>query len=115
MNFPDDEPSRNPEVKSFSGPDMLNEWKRTKKEFITVNLTGYFPEDKKRMDFIRMEARRLKYTCDTTHILKVHFSDENTYGQFIQLVSIMQQDIHKRYAFYEDDFYILGEPPPDIE
>jgi len=99
MMFPDDEPSKDPAIKSLSGPDILKEWKKTNKKFITINLTGDFQEDEKRIDFIRMEARRLKYTCDTTHILRVHFTEENTYGQFVQLVSIMQKDLHKRYLF----------------
>lgn len=111
--FPGDEPSKSPFMKMFSGPNAIKEWKRTKKKFITIDLTGEIKEDEKRIDFIRMEARRLKYTYDTTHILKVHFTEENTYGQFVQLVSIMQKDLHKRYMLYKDDFYILGEWSPN--
>lgn len=113
MNFPSDEHSDDGFLKQFSGPDLVEELKRSKKEFINIDLTGQKKEDQKRLDFIRMEARRLKYTYDTMHILKVHFTSENTYGQFIQLVSMMQKDLHKRYMFYQDDFYILCEAPPE--
>ena len=108
MTFSSDDPGE-----IFSGPGALSEWKKLKKQFINVDLTGVYTEDIKRLDFIKMEARRLKYTYDTVHILKVHFTNENTYGQFIQLASIMQKDLHKRYMFYQDDFYILGEAPPE--
>jgi hypothetical protein len=111
--LPDDEPSYDPDIIKFSGPDILSEWRRTKKKFIQIDFTGETKEDKKRFEFIRMEARRLKYTYDTVHILKIHFTEENTYGQFVQLVSIMQEDHHKRYVLYKDDFYILGESPPE--
>ena len=56
---------------------------------------------------------RVKYTYDATHIIKVHFMDENTYGQFVELVNMMAKDKHKRYLFFNDNFYILGEQPPD--
>lgn len=115
INFPDDESVKNGAINSFTGPGMLAEWKSTEKEFITVRLTGDISEDNRRLDFVRTEARRLAYTCDTTHILKVHFISENTYGQFIQLASMLHADRHKRYTFYNDDFYILGEPPPTDE
>ena len=99
--------------KQFSGSASLIKWKKERKIFIRVDLTGELSEDKKRMEFIKIEAGRLKYTYDTTHILKVHFTDENTYGQFVELVNTMNKDRHKRYVFYKDDFYILGENPPE--
>jgi len=110
--LPTDKRSKNKFEMLFSGPDILDQWKKEKKIFIRIDLTGELSEDKKRMEFIRNEARKLKYTDDTTHILKVHFTDENTYGQFVELVKIMTEDHHKRYMLYKDDFYISGETPP---
>ncbi|WP_153800227.1 hypothetical protein [Foetidibacter luteolus] len=81
------------------------------KSIIHINLTGEIKEDDKIFEIIQLEARRLMYTRDTTHIIKVRFCDENTYGQFIQLVNMMVEDRHKRYAFINDDFYILGGNP----
>jgi len=47
--------------------------------------------------------------------MHVKFSPETTYGEFVQLVNIMNRDDHKRYAWLDDDFYILGDPPPGPE
>ena len=110
---PPDDSDKSEFGKKFSGSGTLKNWKKEKKIFIRVDLTGELSEDKKRMEFIRNEARRLQYTYDTTHILKVHFSEENTYGQFVELVNMMNKDRHKRYTFFKDDFYILGEAPPE--
>jgi hypothetical protein len=62
-----------------------------------------------------MEGRRIKYTHDTTSVIKVHINEENTYGQFVELVNMMLKDVQKRYFLYRDDFYILGEPPLNAE
>ncbi|MEP7320087.1 MAG: hypothetical protein ABI921_15125 [Panacibacter sp.] len=111
--FPTDERSKNKFELLFSGPDILDKWKKEKKIFIKIGLTGELDEDKKRIEFIKTKARELKYTYDTIHILKVHFTEDNTYGQFVELVNIMNKDRHKRYMLYKDDFYILGETPPE--
>lgn len=115
LNMPSDEPSHDSYIKSFSGPDILNEWKTTKKKFVTIDLTGDTKEDEKRIDLITLEARRLKYEHDTTSVIRVHINEENTYGQFVQLVNTMLKDRQKRYFLYKDDFYILGESLPDAE
>ncbi len=111
--LPPDDSDKSEFGKKFSGSGALKNWKQEKKIFIRVDLTGELAEDKKRIDVIRNEAMRLKYTNDTTHILKVHFTEDNTYGQIVELVNIMNKDRHKRYMFYKDDFYILGESPPE--
>lgn len=110
--LPDDKSYKDSLIRGFSAPDFLADWKNQKKNFIRVDLTGEAEEDKKRFDFIRSEARRLKYTFDTLNILKIHFTNENTYDEFVRLVNIMTLDRIRRYMFYKDDFYILGEAPP---
>ncbi|OIR12091.1 hypothetical protein GALL_63420 [mine drainage metagenome] len=83
-----------------------------RKKIIKIGLIGNYQEDQKRFEFIRQEARRLKYTCDTTAVIQVHFIKENTYGQFVYLVNMMIEDQHKSYALANDNFYIFGENPP---
>ena len=111
--LPDDDLDTSDFGKRFSGKTFLHEAKKQKKKFITIYLTGDMKEDEKRFDLIRYESRRIKYTCDTNTIVKVHFTDENTYGQFVELVNMMGEDQHKRYMNYQDDFYILGDPSLD--
>lgn len=95
-------------AKYWSGAAILNEWKNQNKKIIPIYLTGDKSEDKKVFELITFESRKLIYTCDTNTIVKVHFSEENTYGQFVELNNIMLEDHHKRYFYYKDDFYILG-------
>jgi hypothetical protein len=97
----------------FSEKFLLNQMK--KKKLMKIDLTGNYQQDLKRFEFIRHEARRLKYTYDTTAVIQVHFMDENTYEQFVYLVNMMADDQHKRWAILNDDFYILGENPPVID
>jgi hypothetical protein len=83
------------------------------KKINTVYLSGDRKLNAKKLDFIAYEALKLKFYHDTTQIIKVHFTDEETYGEFVQLVNIMHRDDHKRYAWVDDDFYIFGEPLPE--
>ena len=68
-------------------------------------------EDEKRLDFIRTEGRRFKYTNDTNVIIKVFIPDSSKYGIFLNLLYIMNEDQHKRYFEYQNWFYIFGEAP----
>jgi hypothetical protein len=77
--------------------------------------TVYYDENHslnvKKLEFIEQEAMKLKFYHDTTQVIKVHLSSDNTYGEFVQLVNIMVKDGHKRYTWIDDDFYIFGEDP----
>lgn len=79
--------------------------------------TVYYDEDHslnaRKQEFIEQEALKLKFYHDTTQVIKVHFSSETNYGEFVQLVNIMYRDNHKRYTWLDNDFYILGEHPPE--
>ena len=81
--------------------------------------TVYYDEDHslnaRRLEFIEQEALKLKFYNDTTQIIKVHFSNETTYNEFIQVLNIMYKNGHKRYTLLDNDIYDLGEPPPDPE
>jgi len=84
----------------FSGYQLIDQV-RKKKEIIHINLTGDEAEDDKKVLFIQSEARRLKYTCDTTKLIEIHLSDQISYGRYVELVNIMLKDEH-----------ICGENPP---
>jgi len=47
INFPGDDPSENPDVKTFNGPDIIKWLEKNKKKFIIIGLAGEKPEDKK--------------------------------------------------------------------
>lgn len=90
---------------NFNGHELLRRLKY--KMAININLTGIKELDDKLMEKIQLETRKLNATDDTTHFIKIHFTSNNTYGQFVQLVNMMHLEMQKRYAYWEDDFYIL--------
>jgi hypothetical protein len=65
------------------------------KKINTVYLNENHALNAKKLEFIAREALKLKFYNDTTQVIKVHFSDETTYNEFIQLVNIMYKDLHK--------------------
>lgn len=106
---PKDADPYNPHDYRFEVPTILNSI--SKKKFMSVNLTTDPIENQKRLDFIQFEARKLKYTNDTTQIIKVFIPDSSKYGTFLSLLYIMNEDQHKRYFEYKNWFYIFGEAP----
>ena len=106
---PKDADPNNPSEYRFEAPTILKTI--SKKKFISVDLTTDSIENQKRLDFIRFEARRLKYTNDTNQIIKVFIPYSSKYGTFLSLLYIMNEDQHKRYFEYQNWFYIFGEAP----
>jgi biopolymer transport protein ExbD len=83
------------------------------KKINTVYLDEHHPLNARKLEFVAGEALKLKFYHDTTQVIKVRFSDETTYNEFVQVVNIMHKDSHKRYALLDNDFYIFGETPPE--
>jgi biopolymer transport protein ExbD len=83
------------------------------KKINTVYLDGDHTLNATKLEFIAGDALKLKFYHDTTQVIKVRFSDETTYNEFVQVVNIMHKDSHKRYALLDNDFYIFGETPPE--
>jgi hypothetical protein len=64
--------------------------------------------------FIQREIGRMEFTHDSTTVLKVHFGDHNSYGDFVWLLDQAVKYRCRRYAWFDDDFYFLGEAPPPV-
>lgn len=62
------------------------------------------------MELIRYESRKLEYTFDTATVIKVHFTEETYYGEFVTIINFLVKDWHKRYILLGDDLYIFGSP-----
>jgi biopolymer transport protein ExbD len=102
-------PSEDP-ANPYSGCRIIDQAVKEKK-VIHVSLSGDIIEDDKKINFIQSEARRLKYSCDTSAMIEIYLPDNITYGRFVELVNIMLKDGHKRYALWKHHFYIFGEAP----
>lgn len=94
----------------FDGEVILKQYKH--KKAINLSLLGDREEDDKRMGFIRFKARELLFTNDTTQYIKISLSSTLTYSQFMNLIRMVNEDKHKRYMLYKDNFYIFSDPSP---
>jgi biopolymer transport protein ExbD len=110
---PKDDDNKSPNLLSYSRSTVKAALKG--KKINTVYLDDNHQRNAQKLDFIAYEALKLKFYNDTTQILNVKFTKGTTYGEFVQLVNIMNRDGHKRYAWLDNDFYICGEAPPEPE
>ena len=92
---------------SFSENAFLQNIKR--KKTFEVDLDEL---DTLKRSFIKRKIEDLQYLHDTTAIVKVNFLDSNTFGDFMWLLTQMHTYKVKRYAFFNNTFYILGNEPP---
>ena len=67
----------------------------------------------RKLSFISQEIGRMQFLDDTSVVVKIKFCDSNTYGQFIWLVNQAKIYLVKRYAFFDDAFYLLANRPID--
>ncbi len=77
------------------------------KHIDTYTISGNHKDDKV-MQIVRYEALKNKFTCNSNTVIKVHFTSQSTYGQLVELASLMYEDKHKRYTLIDNDFYIFG-------
>ena len=68
--------------------------------------------NKKKISLIRYEARKLKFTNDSSAVILITLTNDVTYGEFASLLDICQMDDHKRFAAFDDKFVIFGNVPP---
>ena len=88
---------------------LIDQIKAMKK--INVTFDSDKETNKKKIDFVRYEALRLKYTNDTSTVILLTLTDSVNYGEFVSLLNICLMDNHKRFGGWDDKFIILGEYP----
>ena len=65
-----------------------------------------------RSGFVLRELSRLRFTHDTSEVLKVNFGEESTYGQFVWALNNANIFLYKYYFFLDDALYYVPQPPP---
>lgn len=104
-------------VRGFSKYNVLADIRGKKILVIDLNETwppGYdSPFIKQRKAFIEKTMLELQLLHDTSTVLRVDFGKNNTYGDFIWLVNLAHTYLLKRYAFFDDRFYLFANPRPD--
>jgi hypothetical protein len=109
LNVPSDKKPDSPYESPFSS-FSIQKYIQKKKQ-IRLTLDDDKKTNQKKLEFIQFEARRLKYTMDTTTVINVNLSNEITYGEFIQLLEICYSDQHKIFVPLKNSFIIFGESP----
>lgn len=102
-----------PNTIAYTGQYFMKEIK--KKKIIPFYLDEDHELNKKKFSIIELESLRLKFTCDTNHVIAIQLSDSLYYGEFISLLNLMAKYKFKRYGDWKNVFYIFGEDPPDPE
>lgn len=106
-NIPSDDEPADRYNQYFSGPANVKKFKKNFK-FITYSFTGDSSEDDKIFESFKAEARRIKYTNDTTHLVRIYLHENISYGQFLKILLLMREDGHKRYMEWDNYFYVVG-------
>ena len=88
------------------------------KKIETFNLDGdempkyyysYSYDADRELNVIWARIKMAKYHDEKSLVIKVHFSGDNTYGDFVYLVNMMALERIQCYIYNEDDFYIFLE------
>ena len=87
---------------------QIEQYLRSKKQIEFILDEDEITNDKK-FEIIKYEARKLKYTHDTSTVLRIRFTDDTNYGEFIRLVGLCYSDGHKKFILLNKSFVILGE------
>ena len=68
--------------------------------------------DTAQKDIILNEMTALNSLHDTTSVLQVNLTNENTYGDFVWVINETIKAGYKRYAFTDSSFYLFPNPVP---
>jgi hypothetical protein len=68
---------------SFSGYHLERQLRR--KKIITIRLLGD-RHDAGKLEFIRQQSLQIQYANDTMQVIRVHFTAQSTYGQFLYMM-----------------------------
>lgn len=76
------------------------------RKYLAINLDGDNADDKIRLDFARLEIRRIITSEDTTSGVDFHFGKKAQYWTFITALDILQTEKAPVYSPYKDDVHM---------
>ena len=82
-----------------------------RKKQIKFTLDNNEKDNKRKMEMIRYESLKLKYTEDTSTVVLLTLSDSISYGEYVSILDMCDYDGHKRFASWDNKFVIFGEYP----
>jgi hypothetical protein len=105
------------ETKDMSHSSFSSYWIEQQiknKKQIVLTLDADEINNRKKFELIKYEARKLKYTQDTSTVLRIKFTNDINYGTLVRLIDLCYTDQHKRFVLLKNSFVIFGESPPKI-
>jgi hypothetical protein len=111
LNVPND--TKNMSHSSFSSYWIEQQIK--KKKQIVLTLDADEKNNQKKFELIKYEAGKLKYTQDTSTVLRIKFTNDINYRTLVRLIDLCYTDQHKRFVLLKNSFVIFGEYPPKIQ
>ncbi|WP_295713366.1 hypothetical protein [Mucilaginibacter sp.] len=81
------------------------------RNYLDINLDGNDVNDKIRLDFARLEVRRILATGDTIKGVDFHFGKTARYWTFINSLDILGTENAQMYGPYKDDIYFWYKKP----
>ena len=67
--------------------------------------------NKRKQAFVISEIERIKFTNDTNRILKIQFSSDNSYGDFINILNLARWYQYDKFIYANDAFYFIANDP----
>lgn len=103
---PDDRKSNKPYWVRYTTEGVKQSIRNKKK--LEIAFTDDYLLNERKLSVIQADAERLQYYNDTTTVIKVNFSEEMIYGDFIRLLSALRKSGIRRYAWIDDSLIIFG-------
>ena len=84
-----------------------------KRNFIDINITGNDLENKIKLDFARLQIRKLISSQDTTKGVHFHFDEHSKFWTLIRAIDICKIEKAKMFVLKDNDLWIfIFEPRP---
>lgn len=107
INLPSEEKNA-----QFNGRKLLKLNKN--KKFVSFIVTGDdWEKDDPKINAIRTTALQMKYSCDRSMVIRIHFMNDVDYGQVMRMFNMTVIDQHRRWMLLDNDMYIF--PPSENE
>lgn len=82
-----------------------------KRNYLEINLNGNDVDDKTRLDYARLEVRRILTTCDSIKGIDFKFGKHAHYWTFINALDILETENAMGYGPYQDHLYFWYHKP----
>lgn len=77
------------------------------RNYLAINLNGTDADDKIRLDYARLEIKRMLSAKDTVSAVNFHFGNHTKYWTYVNAIDICQTEDVRAYGITQDDIYAV--------